>query len=106
MNDDDVVIGPVCDVCKRSTTSVISIFVKRERLGKFEMVKIHLCAMHFLERLENDIASSLPEPPPPPNDDEEAFRRWEEENPDNDDDYEDDEDEEEKKGTNDRLRRK
>jgi hypothetical protein len=57
------VIGPKCELCDKHYDFIFPLYIKRERRGQFEMVRIFVCAMHFLEYLEQ--APELPLPPPP-----------------------------------------
>lgn len=59
----EVVSGPICEVCGKPSDSIYECYVKRELRGRFEMVKIYLCARHFSEQIEQDAL------PPPPEDD-------------------------------------
>jgi hypothetical protein len=61
--EQEVVSGPICEVCGKPSDSIYECYVKRELRGRFEMVKIYLCARHFMEQIGID---SLP---PPPEDD-------------------------------------
>jgi hypothetical protein len=85
------VIGPICEKCGHPTDSVYPCYVKRERRGYFEMVKIYLCATHYFELLECDTENQVP--PPPNDDDDDVF-----ECPPPDDNEEEDDDDEEDQG--------
>jgi hypothetical protein len=61
--ESDVVVGPICEICGKSSNSIYECYIKKERLGKFEMVKAYLCAFHFFEQLEQDTEESIPPPP-------------------------------------------
>jgi hypothetical protein len=56
----EVVSGPICEVCGKPSDSIYECYVKRELRGRFEMVKIFLCALHFMEQIAID---SVPPPP-------------------------------------------
>jgi hypothetical protein len=82
-----VVSGPICEYCGKSSDSIFECYVKRELHGRFEMVKIYLCALHFMGQLEQDIDE--PVPPPPPD-----YNPFGEETPENDEDDEEEKEEE------------
>lgn len=63
----EVVTGPICEVCGKPSDSIYECYVKRELRGRFEMVKIFLCALHFMEQIAQDGT------PPPPEDDAEGL---------------------------------
>jgi hypothetical protein len=86
----DVVSGPICEVCGKPSDSIYECYVKRELRGRFEMVKIYLCARHFVEQMEQDAL------PPPPEEDSGEAERWKKfmegiEPPDNENENDDDE---------------
>jgi hypothetical protein len=87
------VCGPICEECGKPRDYLVPILVKRERFGKLEMVKIHLCFYHFMKTMEED---DEPDPTekqiPEDEDDEEAWREWEDHN-DEEEEEEDDKDE-------------
>jgi hypothetical protein len=62
-NESGPVVGPICEKCGHPTDSVYPCYVKRERRGCLEMVKIYLCAYHYFEQLEEDTEEPLPPPP-------------------------------------------
>lgn len=65
--EDDVVSGPICEVCKKSSDSIFECYIKKELRGRYEMVKVYLCARHYAEML------GIFTPPPPPKDDAEGL---------------------------------
>ena len=64
--DEKPIIGPKCELCNKHYDLIFPLYIKRERRGQFEMIKIFMCAMHFLEYLEQ--IPELPIPPPPDGD--------------------------------------
>lgn len=64
--ENEIVSGPICEFCGKSSNSIYECYEKRERRGRFEMVKIFLCAIHFMAKMEIDAL------PPPPEDEEES----------------------------------
>lgn len=86
MDDDSKsVMGPICEECGVPRNYLLEVLVKKERKGRFEMVRAFLCFYHFWKKLEND----MEEPPKKeeliPEEDWDAFKEWEEEHPDDDD---------------------
>jgi len=94
--ENEVVSGPICEVCGKSSNSIYECYEKRELRGRFEMVKIFLCAIHFWSKIEEDAL-----PPPPEDEDISDEDKWKEfMGPDDEDD---DDDKEEEKSTVDHI---